>query len=75
LACFGAAQAQDVPSGRGMPKIMIETDDSVDFGVGKVERTGDDWDSGLVDIPELFLQGVQNWQESAWKALQFLDAG
>ncbi len=74
LAGFGAAHLQNMASGRGAAKIVIEADDAVHFGVRKIERAGDQRNRGLIDVAELFLQCVQNRQQGAGQALQFLDA-
>ncbi len=54
-----------------MTKIVIETDDAMHFGVREVERVGDQWSSGGVDISELLLQCMQNREQSARQAFQF----
>ena len=57
--------------GGGVPEIVIETDDAVHFGVGDIERVGDQRDGGLIDVSELFLQCMQNRQQRAGQVLQF----
>lgn len=75
LAGFGAADVEDVAARRMMAKIVIEGDDAVHFGVRYVERVGDDGHRGLIDVSELFLQGVEDWEERAGEVLEFPDAG
>ncbi len=58
-----------------MPKIVIETDDAVHFGVRDVQRAGEHGCRRWIDISELFLQGMQDRKQSAGQVLQFPNPG
>jgi hypothetical protein len=52
-----------------MPEIVVKTDDPVYFGLGNIERLGQQGDDGVVYIAKFFLKGVQHRQKSAGKLL------
>ena len=56
--------------GARVAKIVIETDDAVHFGMREIQRAGDQRRGRGIDISELFLQCMQNGQQSAGKVLQ-----
>lgn len=74
LARLGAAHFQNMSSGESVTEIVVETDNSVYFSVRDVEGVCDQRDSGLVDVTEFVLEGVQNRQEGARQALQVANA-
>jgi hypothetical protein len=74
LACFRAAQLDDVPPRGGATEVMVKGDDAVDFGPRAVERFGNERFRRLVDVAELLLQGMQDRQQCAVEVQLFPDA-
>ncbi len=56
--------------GARVAKVVIETDDAVHFGVRNIQSGGDQRSGGGIDVSELFLQCMQDGQQSAGKVLQ-----
>ena len=62
LTGFGAAKLQHPAIDRRAAEIVIEADHAKGFGARDVQRIGDQRDGAIVDVAELLLQIVQNWQ-------------
>ena len=65
LARFGAANPQHMASGRRAPKIVIEADHPMDFGLGKIQLRSNDGYGAGIDVSELSLQRVEHGQQRA----------
>jgi len=44
-----------MPAGRGMPEIVIKTDDSMHFSLGNIEGVGEQGDGRVVHVAEFLL--------------------
>jgi hypothetical protein len=75
LTGFGAAELQDSPVDRRTAEIMVEADDAERLGSRDVERVGDQRDDGVVNIPELLLQFVENRERRPWRRTLAIDQG
>ena len=67
LAGFGATELQHVSTGRMITIIMIEGDDTVDLGAGKIELVSNDRQSLLRHVTELVLNLMQNREQWSFK--------
>jgi hypothetical protein len=65
LTGFSAAKLQHAAIDGGAAEIVIKGDDTQCFGARDVERVRDQRDHIVVDIPEFFLQIMQDWQRRA----------
>ena len=72
---FRAANLQHMLSRGRVAKVVIKTDDAMDFGVRNIQRASDQRRGGGIDISELFLQCMQDGQQSARQALQLPNPG
>ena len=46
-------------------KVVVKTDNAMDFGAGQVEAFGNGWNCGIRHIAYVALNGMQQWQERA----------
>ena len=73
LAGLGAAQLEDVASGRLLAEVVVESEHAVHLGAGQIECLCDHRDRGLRHVAERFLQRVQDHQRGAFKPGMFGD--
>jgi hypothetical protein len=52
---------------------MIKTDHAKSFGARDIQRVGDQRDNSVIDVTELLLQVVQNWQRGAQRIALTID--
>ena len=73
LTGFGATKLQHPAVDRRAVEIMIKADHAKRFGSRDVQRVGDQRDRGVVDVAELLLQIVQDWQRGAGRVALTVD--
>jgi hypothetical protein len=74
LAGLSAAYAQYMAARGSMAKVVIEADDAMDFGMGKIEGIRDERNGSLIDVAKLILKGVEDREQGARQVLQFADS-
>jgi hypothetical protein len=75
LAGFGLADLDDLATGRRLSEIVVERDDAVDFGAGKIQLGSDDRNRFGRDETDVVLNGMQNGQQGPGLGLVFGNRG
>ena len=73
LTGFGATKLQHPAIKRRAVEIMIKADHAKRFGARDVQRICDEGDYAIIDVAELLLQIVQDWQRGAWRVALTVD--
>ena len=71
LASFRTADPEDMAAGRGVPEIVIETEDAVHFSLGEIQLRSNKWNGTRIDIPEIRLERVEYGQQGAREMFEF----